>query len=454
MIRFSDSLNRAPRKGVLFLFLFLCFFFITAEEPKALLDKTSFVSMFVNNSDAIKSYKEKVFQAEADYDKASSQMFPKIKVVLGTGPHPRYVYDDESNSWHKSENLNDADEWGLAIRAKGEITQPLYTFGKISNAQDAALSGIEVVKAQKEIAALKMKKEAASFYYSYLMSIEMKEKLEGIISDLNDAETKLNEWLYEEKEDVSQKDLIKLKLEKEKILYEYDKLNYSIETLKEVVAAVAGNNWEIKETSLQMVDFSYTFDELLAHLVGRSAYEKYMKNGVLALTSLYELEKSKMFPDLGISGFYEYKYTSSVSNDTATPYADSPYNGTTGEIGLGLQINLNFVEQWSRVKKAKAELRSAEYEAGFAKTSAVIKLREKFNAVFIAKSQIEHLKKSYKLSKGWMTVELANYKSGFGKSTDLIEAVKKFSENDFALLNAYYDYNMKVEEIKLFTGLE
>ena len=152
-------------------------------------------------------------------------------------------------------------------------------------------------------------------------------------------------------------------------------------------------------------------------------------------------------------GSYSFRYTSSV-DEKYYPEANSPYNGYDGEIGIGLSFNLNIMEQVRKIQKAKAEWNYMKAQAFFAEQNVSLQIQKKYNDLKALDSHISHLKAIRKTTKGMMTTEYANYESGMTTGTkDLIDAVKSFFENEQEYIKAIYDYNMKIEDINEFTGV-
>lgn len=433
----------------------------TASAP-TVYTKEEFIAKFIEKTGSGDMSKYQIEKAEADYDYVIAQMFPKIKIKVGGAPHPKYVYENsvlvdsdgdgapdgiKERKWHKY-----YDEWGFAFRFRTEVVLPIYTFGKIFAAKHAAQAQIDVRKAEAEIADLKIRKEAAAFYWSWVMAQNYFEILEPAMKQIDKAEEKLRDMLYEEKEGVSQKDLNKLLIEKEKIQYLYERLELQTDTLKSLITEILGENWAFADKEIVKEDFSKDLPELVNFMKQKSPYSVYIQKGVYAYEKLYRLEVRRFFPDFGITGSYSYKYTSSVDERNYSE-ANSPYNGNDGEIGIGFIFNLNILEQVSKMKKAKAELNYMKSKARLAERTVSLQIQRKYNDLKALDSHITHLKKIRKTTKGMMTAEYANYDSGMKTDTkDLIDAVKSFFENEQEYIQAIYDYNMKIEDIIEFTG--
>ena len=438
----------------------------SAQSPaQTVYTKDEFIEKFLEKTGLGDASKYKIEMAEADYGYVMSQMFPRLKIVTGIGPHPRYVYEQsellpdadgdglpefKERKWHKY--YSDLSKWGVAIRTKVEFVLPIYTFGKLAAGKHAAEAQIELRKAESKIADLKIKKEAAAIYWSWVMAQSYLDILEPAMKELDKAEEKLRDMLYEEKEGVTQKDLNKLIVEKEKIQYLYDRLLLQIDTLKALITEILGEGWAFADKEMVKQDFSKEMPELVDFMKQNSPYSVYLQKGLYIYEKLYRLEIRRTLPNFGMMGSYSFRYTSST-DEKYYPEANSPYNGYDGEIGIGLSFDLNILEQVRKIEKAKAEWNYMKTQAFFAEQNVSLQIHRKYNDLKALDSHIGHLKKIRKTTKGMLTAEYANYESGLADGTkDLIDAVKAFFENEQEYIKAIYDYNMKVEDIIEFTG--
>ena len=469
--QFKGFSGASLKKALLYFFMAFMLFPLKGQEiavpsentEKIIIDREQFVKTFVQKAAIVDSLRYKIQSAEADYNKVLAQYFPKIKFVFGMGPHPKYEYErasiqqNEDGEYYFQESRWDKyyfdwDEYGIAIRMSGEFVMPIFTFGKIMNGLDASKANIELKKAESLIGEMKVRKEAALYYWSWVMVNEILAFMEPAVVKVDEAEEKLKTMLYEEKEGVRQKDLIKLRIEKEKIAYNLKKLQLQKDTLKSVLDTVLGDNWVLADSTVSAVKFEKTFDEIVDFTFNSSPYSKMMQNGLSAYEHLYHLEICKLLPDFGLVGSYSYKYTSSVYEKNY-PYPDSPYNGWDGEVGIGLSLSLNFVEQGRNVQKAKAEWNAFKSQTAFLKDTYPFKIKEKYNTLKSLESQIFHIGKARKYAKGWMTSEFGNYENGLNSPNDLIDAVKLYFENELLYIQSVFDYNMKIEEINEMSGM-
>ena len=99
----------------------------------------------------------------------------------------------------------------FAVGGRFEALLPIYTFGKISEAKNAALAGVEAGQAGIEKARQDVALEVRRAYYGWLLAGTSVDILEDGEKKLKEAEKKLIKMLDELNEDVTDRDLFKLR---------------------------------------------------------------------------------------------------------------------------------------------------------------------------------------------------------------------------------------------------
>ena len=129
-------------------------------------------------------------EAQADIEQTSSKLaearsyrYPQIELVtlFGPAPHARKDQFTSTDSGFKFSELT----WFSS--ADATITQPLYTFGKISENMTAAGHGIEVDRSRKEQRANEVALKVREYYYGLILARELKEVVLEVQESLNKA---------------------------------------------------------------------------------------------------------------------------------------------------------------------------------------------------------------------------------------------------------------------------
>lgn len=122
-----------------------------ASEP-VVLGLEQLIQMALDTSPEIKEAEQDVKAAQSDLAQAKGGRWAQLELVATMGPAQNasepIVAVDPVTFKGKLED-RDKNELGFFGRLDLAIVQPLYTFGKISNRIDAAMSGVEAQKAAR-----------------------------------------------------------------------------------------------------------------------------------------------------------------------------------------------------------------------------------------------------------------------------------------------------------------
>jgi outer membrane protein TolC len=180
---------------------------------------------------------------------------------------------------------------------------------------------------------------------------------------------------------------------------------------------------------------------------------KLVETGVDARKDLYELEKKKMYPDLGIGSYFEIGRTAhDIAGLTATDDFTDPFNFTRAGIGMRLSGKFDFHGSNARIKSAKSDYFKANLEGMMARDGIRLDVQKSY---FEAKNSAEYfdrMKAAQKLSRQLLFFEQSNYDIGIGDQKDYVEAIKNVLLNRGKYLESIYRYNVSLAELDKTIG--
>jgi outer membrane protein TolC len=158
----------------------------------------TFIERGIENSGQIKYEKQNVNLAQNQIDQAKSNRFvPSAGLNTQHGAVPGVI--SQRNDLSKNQHLldpeleNDWENWGVFTRAEVSAVQPLFTWGALKNAVNAAESAAVAARERFESEKADYRKRLFELYQSYLLTSEILTLLEEAEQKISDVQNQLEE---------------------------------------------------------------------------------------------------------------------------------------------------------------------------------------------------------------------------------------------------------------------
>lgn len=421
-----------------------------------------FLERGISNSGQVAYEGGKVDLAENRLQSAKSQrIFPRLELNTQHGVVPGVesnVPGLDEGEYYLDPNLeNDWDNWAVFTRAELTATQPIYTWGAINNAVQAAKAGAK--SAQFEFGAVKAEARLKLFdlYYSYLLAIEISRILEDANDKLDEAEKELDKMKEEGNPDLEESDIFKFEIFKSEFVTRRVEVQQSLDYIKRV--------WDYAlqaEPGVVYVPESRFLDPVPYEL---EDYEYYLNNamqerpeirgveyGITALERRLEAEKARQYPIffLGITG--------SFANTPNRPRQTNPFirnNTNYGSVGVGFGIrqNLNIFSMRAEVDRAQIEYKRVNDLEKAVSDQIILDLNERYREAIVAETKMQQTEEALATARKWVRNEQLNYDIGFGDAENLLDALQKEVELQVKLKQNIFELNKKVAALYRAGGL-
>ncbi len=388
----------------------------------------------------------------AKYNQAWWAWFPrgKLEAVFGgpVGERRLDCPDDEEtcvklkHDWRPGSF--DFGEASYAVGGKLEAAMPLYTFGKIDEAKRAARAGLQAGKADIRRARQEVALEVRRAWYGGLLAQISVEILEDGEKKIKDAEKKLTKMLDELNEDVTDRDLFKLRY-------------YASEIRKMLIQAKQGQKLSLAALRFltgieglgqdkQLAESELTAPEI--KFLKRSEYLKQaahlrpemlmMEAALEASRAKVEIEKAFFYPDFFLAGFVKGSY-SPVHDYIENPLLNNGYTNYDAGLTLGFRLGLDIPQKIARLDQAQAELARLEARVNQAKQAAGLELDKRLGDLQAALDNQKVIKKGRRAAKAWMRSNLMSYGVGISNTKDLLDSLTAYSKSRIEMAKATHD---------------
>jgi outer membrane protein len=395
----------------------------------------------------------RVQMAEGDRDaararvrEADAALLPRIKgTAFGTlSPEIRCV--DPGCVTTEPQNFAWRYE-GLFGGAQLDVTQPLYTFGKISHARAAARAGLAAQQALADEAAGDAAADAARAYWGLKLARELRYMLEDGIETIEDAQKG-----YEARTDVTIQDRQRVAvLLAEAKAQRADATQAEAQALAGLRAMTNLPDADIDDDELAPVDRSVLDPVTAAASAHNRPQSIAATSGARAAEALAAQHAAYYFPDLALVGSAVVARAQGVT-DPPGVFANDPYNRT----GVGIVVALHWqLEPWTvkaRVDRARAEAHKMRAQSALAALGASYDAQAATAEARAAKDKVLATAAGEKAARTWLASVLQNEAIGTAEAKDLADAYIAWFQMKARWAQAVYQWNVAVVRVGRAAG--
>jgi len=403
-----------------------------------------------------------ISEAQADLELTSSKLqeakahrYPQMEVMALFGPAPGAKREDISplittDTSFSFKNMT----WFTS--ADLLITQPLWTFGKISENMKAASHGIEVDKAKKQQKANEVALEVKKYYYGVQLARAMKSVLNELQEYMTTGKQKVRELIEHEVPSGDEMDLYKIDA------YAGAVNKYMEEALKGERLALAalkarmglGDTVDV-EVATERLTMDKDPETDIEAFIERARLQrpefKQLKEGLAARTALVDAAKANYYPNLFLAGMVSWAYADKRDR-IDNPYLTDPFQHAYGGVALGLKWHLDFGIIGAKVAAEQAQLNRLQNTRSYAEAYIPLQVHKAWLEMKEAEKVVTVTKDAFQSAKKWGAAALANFDFGIGNPRDVFDAVEIYGKMKADHFQAIYNYKLAKANLEYAIG--
>ncbi len=431
-----------------------------AEMPPLKLTLEDCIRIALEHNSKLAATEYGIEAAKAQLREASIGGMPIFEYEYRSAPVPHDVT-------HAMESFFSAD-WSWFHRLKIGVGIPLYSFGKISLAQDMAKSGIAAANVAQFQEKNLLVSKIRQLYYGVLLAEELgrlfTEAHNRLEKEINKRESKNDEAPADVAESADEEiyspiDNLKMKVflyDIQKRLAEVrQKQSLALDALRVQMGMSAGTVFTVYSDKLRPVEPNLkAFDAYMAVAEENRSDLKQLKIALDVKRSQHNLEKAKLYPDLGFGGFIEVGRTiRDVKGITATDAFNNPFNFSRAGAGFQLAGRFDFHSSFAKIDRTRSEYYKLNLEQMMARQAIRLDVREAYLRAKHAKDNLDRAREAEGHSRQILFLTQNNYDIGVGESKELVDALQMVLMTRARYFEAVFDMNSAIAVLEEKTGI-
>jgi multidrug efflux system outer membrane protein len=331
---------------------------------------------------------------------------------------------------------------------------PLYTFGKIEAAADAAAANVRVSEWDMEKARQAMRMDVRRAFFGVEAARDAKYVADEALDRLDHGIKGIKEKLA--KGDTKVGDADRLRLE----AFRQDILAQSLQAPKaEAYALGALRMMTGVETGFDVVDEPLRRPErpLVAVVQYLEAARilrpdvNMARAGVVARRAMVDLGRAKLFPDFGLGVGADF-----MSSPGAVPqndvWANDPYNHFYYYAALGMRWSLDLLPQLARTHQAESQLEETRALERLALSNAMYEVEKAYADAVEANGREEAWDRAEHVAKEWISLVQDHIDLGTSDEPALLEPLRSYGAARLQHLTALMDLNVAMSQLAVASG--
>jgi outer membrane protein TolC len=389
--------------------------------------------------------------AAAQADEARGSRWPRLVVTSFVAPSPDVHCEDAACTRTDPKDATLAAH-GVFGGVRVELFQPLYTFGKLDSAIDAAVSATRVNEALADGVARDLGLDAARAY----LGVELSRDLFGMLEEggrrIASAREKLTERLAQGDPEVTVQDRLRLETFAAEVRSRLSEAREGEATALSALRALVGERDADTDGPFEALSFEPS--EVKSYLDRAEAGRPELRAaraGVSALEGLKRLEDARWLPDLLLMGGFNWARAQGV-DEPPSAFANDPFNTTTAQAALVLRWTLDPVAQAARVARADAEVERGRQILNAAGRATMFAVEQAHTRAVEAHARLEAAREGERSARGWVLSVVQADAIGTTQAKDLADAYLAYFTLHGRVAQSIYDWNLAVVALRAAIG--
>lgn len=337
-----------------------------------------------------------------------------------------------------------------------ELLQPIFTFGKLSSAVEAADFGVQADQANLEKSHEEVRLQVRQLYWALVLANELLNVVKDAQEEISKAENKIEEKLDEGSEEVTQNDLFKVQIYRYDIDKRYREALSKIDLTKSALNATLGlptdSDLAIATEYLEPIETNLDTLTVYVDIALQDRPElTQLRAGVNARQALVGVSKSDYFPQFFLGGQLKYNFAKD-RYDPNNPFLYNPTNYFRPGVVIGANMNLNFWQTRDKVRIAQAEYLKLKQQQQEAINGVKLDVQKIYLELKQSETNMDKSSKALKASENWLRSESMSYDLGVGDVKELIDAYKANGAMKAEHFQNIFDYNVNIAKLSKAIG--
>ncbi len=368
-----------------------------------------------------------------------------------TGPVPA-AHGNIVESTSSNRSINDL---GPFVRLDAQAIQPLWTWGQLDAARDAAEAGYAARKHLVDDTLGQVQVRVVQLFWAEALAKRLLVVAKNVDESLHQAEDKIQESLDKNEGTITTEDRYRVRLFRAQLEQRRADAEKALELAHLGLAAtfaVTPEQLQIKDVTIEAQPGGLpTRDALLAKA-------RVQRPDLLAVDEAIHVREAQakaafaaQLPQIFLAGQFTFAYAPNRDIQT-NPWILDPFRQVSGGVVLGFRQNLAIPLLRAQVQQAEAELGSLRRQREGLERLVEAQVEAALTEATAARTRLVSAQGALAAGKGWFRSAALNFGLGVDDARSLLEAYAGYVESQLGAASAAYDLLVAQARMDQLTG--
>ena len=330
--------------------------------------------------------------------------------------------------------------WQPVVGFSVEGLIPLWTFGKLGGARDAARAGIRAAESDRVRVRNQLMYDVRRAYFALQLSLDLQQMLSEGLPQIRAALQNLEERLAESDPDVSETDRYRLSAALAEVEAREAQAHHLEMSSRAALRILTGvRHYEVPDCPLALVDVELEpLDHYLARALSDRPEVRMLEAATRAREAGLDVARAGFFPDIGLTYRFAISYAPGITDQT-NPFVIDPANYMNIGAGLAMRWSLDLWGNAYRVDRASAQLDDVRALSDEARLGLELEVNDTYQTVVEALRRTEAYDRGRRETRAWFISAAQGVEVGAAPLTDLVDAVRAYFTARYGHLQAIAD---------------
>lgn len=449
----TSSTVRASRFAF-FLFLLVLLPLHIGAQDKPVLGLQQLIRMAVDTNPEMAEIRSEISAARAELAQAEAGYYPQLDTLTVVGPventrRPRVV-----NGRITDPSADNA--VGIFGRTDITLSQPLYTFGKLSNLKEAAQHGVRVNELKLSQKRNEIVLRIKELYYALVIAGEGIEAAKGATDYFDEARNKMNRLIQMGSRNVMESDLYRVDTYRAGIVRSHAEAEKGVKiayyALKSLCGIPVGQDFEAADKTLSLMEAIPDGSEGFVKQALADRPELLQLNAALeARKRTVDAAQSELYPSFFAAAHGS--FAGAPGRQTFhNPYISDDFNHAEAGVVVGLTWHFDFGITRGKIAKERAGYEQLAHTRANARLNIPIEVIKYYHEAREWRTAVDAYQKATSASRKWVVAALTSFDMGTGAADDMLRGIERYGESLGKYLEALFSYNVALAQLDYATG--